>query len=202
MYASRPFDGEKIVHDSEGQAYCIKEIQDKMAFIPMRSITRSESPYIRPAALPHKSYYLIGLDKIERTTINTIVFSSNPMEVMLNAENPSVAALSWVGGLDTIEIAVKNWEPRRGQNVFYAWNPMTFGGDEEQCRRHFDAVRSILTQKECSVNILERSAISRSQMSMFPTSYVSIPITESACDFSHLQLESPRVVTTNIYKEI
>ena len=199
-YAKRPFDGENVIHDSGGQAYSCKLVQDKMVYIPLRSITRSGTNYIRPATLPYSNYYLIGLAKLERTDVKTIVLTSNPIEVTLNADNPAIAVVSWIGGIHTIERV--DWSPLQRKTIYYAWNPATADGNEKKCAELFYEVRAFLTQMECSLILLERTASSLWQMPMPSTATISFTLPQSACNYSACQLEPKHNPNPNIYKEI
>ena len=201
QFALRSFAGERIIYDSAGQPYTCRQVLDKVAYIPLRSITRAKSDYIRPTTLPHSDYYLTGIEKLERTNVKTIVLTPDPWEVVLNASNTSIAVVSWIGWLYTID-AVKNWSLLQGRNICYAWNTATFDGDEKLCAKTFYGLYPLLEKMECTVNLLVSSAKSRFQGQVFTNSTFGFPEQSPANDFRALVYSHQNTPNTNIYKEV
>ncbi len=153
QYAVRPFIGERLVFDFGNQSYAYYCINGKNIYVPIRSVVRSDTNYISKAALPYSKYYLIGVEKLKSTNVETIALTPNPEEVFLNQENPGIAVVSWVGGLDTINHV--DWTPLKGRHIYYISNPATFSENYSECSKVFEAICELLGE-ECHIDICYR----------------------------------------------
>ena len=193
LYASRPFGGEAIIHNTAGQAFACKQVQDRMAYIPLRSITRFDTAYIHPAVLPYPCYHLIGARKLEWTDVKTIVVTPDPTEVLLNAGNESIAVLSWVGGDYTLEAT--DWSRLQGKGFVYALNPGSFGGDDGMAARVCAKVCSFLCEKGAFwQGTVRRSPNSAHRKFILPNSTVSVTFPPGANNYEGL-VEFPQQPT-------
>ena len=92
---------------------------------PLRGITPAVSfAPTKFMPIPWEHYLLYGLDELHHSGKKQVYLTPSLAEALINRNNPNAVVVSWMGGVETIDLV--DFEPLKGHSVVYILNPNTF----------------------------------------------------------------------------